>query len=260
MAQIASPAIPEGVGRAGTTMCAPFGISCAGPKRSSEQDWQSVTHAALGAKLKRLTRERYTANSGLIGRPLNLRDDNYGMYFHFRMVNNPGNQIASSVLWQRTNNGVAGVPSIVRVPKRDNVATREIPQNMTYQELFAFGSSLTSQDLQDYGYISDSLTVGNDVHSEKILRRRFDPSATGHHWEDHEVLHEPFKRSTEECTRTQASEEPDESDDLPTLENVEVIPWNMSASDVDVALTTYDGETQQRPTSDRIDVIALSEM
>jgi hypothetical protein len=65
------------------------------------------------------------------------------------MVNNPGNQIVSSVLWQQTNNGVAGIPSIVRVPKRDNAATRKMPENMTYQKLLAFGPSLTSQGLQD---------------------------------------------------------------------------------------------------------------
>ena len=130
-------------------MCAPFGTSCAGPKRSSEQDCQRVTHAALGSKLKRLTHEQYAVNSRLIGRPLDLRVDDYGAYFYFRMVNNPGNQIVSSVLWQQTNNGVAGIPSIVRVPKRDNAATRKMPENMTYQKLLAFGPSLTSQGLQD---------------------------------------------------------------------------------------------------------------
>jgi hypothetical protein len=105
------------------------------------------------------------------------------------------------------------------------------------------------------------LIVGNDTHPEKILRRRrFNLSATGHHWEDNEVLHEPFKRSIEEYTRRQASEEPDEPDDLTTLEDVEVIPWNISASDVDVALITYNDETQQQPTKDGIDIIAFSEM
>lgn len=220
-----------------------------------------MAHSSLGAKLKRLVQERYNADPTLLGgRALAYTTNDYGVQFHFRMINNPGNGIASSVHWQDTFNGVAGVPGIVRVSKRDGMPVREPPQNMTFQERMEWGASLTPQDLLDYGYFSDSLTVENDTHPEVVLSRRFDPFMTGQHWTTDEVLPSPSKRSAESLRALKDTEKRSTTVEVPNTEDAEVVQWNITAADVDISLATYGGQTQQEPTEDRIDIIGLSEM
>jgi hypothetical protein len=232
---------------------------------------QGSSHAALNKRLRRLVNDQWSRAHPSKGKKKKRYPWAKGdtVQFHLRLVNVAGGN-AAYIRWQ---NDATGGNEFSTIARRDIV--RDFPANMTFYERAALGSSMTEQDLIDYGYKTDVLVV-HDNGTEPTWRLAEGINVSASELESIpslDVLLGDNSTTTNTQSPTSSSISAQSSEEVSskatftsssTLSNAtgtpDVIPWDISAADVDESLATSKLEMHQDLKSDRIDIIGLSEM
>ncbi|KZL66354.1 carbohydrate-binding module family 18 protein [Colletotrichum tofieldiae] len=243
-------------GTEGNTYCAtrmmPSGCSINHGRVRSEQDWQGSSHSILGRRLRTATGASF-------------RD---GMRFRLRLINDVN--AGPARVWYPNGNGQLDHEDL-------STPLRRLKRHVT-AEIFASGQILSTTDYLSMGYLSDEVIIlGNN---ETAIRLADQGVISVEELEAKVAAEETIDTSlpsasqpTNRTPLTTSSEELSSTTPRTNVENwnetnagtdhrnntatEEAQPWNVTAAEVDESLTQYSLKTQQQPTGDRLDIIAI---
>jgi len=222
-------------GSEANTYCAPAGQSgtCRHPhpyRVRSEQDWQGVIHSTLGRRLRILIKNEFG---------LAQFESNDAARFRLSLVNHPGIGPAR-VYWRDDDDHEHG----------EDVIATSISSPSRIREILASGQVLSEADYKAMGYVFDEVVIVNDTETfVHLAGEGLVPASLM------ELQLEGIGRSDDKMTMTAAATEPSHT----SVRNLMGLgpQGNLTASDVDESLARYSRVTQQEPTGNRTDILAV---